>query len=44
MIVYSVYVFDDKRPFYMVAMATLIFKKGNFLNDSSFKTTEALWL
>ena len=44
MIAYLVYVFDDQRPFCFVAMATLNFKKGFFLNDNSFKTTEAVWL
>ena len=29
---------------FFVAMATLNFKKGIFLNDISFKTTEAVWL
>ena len=43
MIVYPVYVFYDQWPFYLVAMATLNFKKKNFLNDIS-KTTEAVWL
>ena len=44
MIVYSVYVFDDQWPFSLVAMATfkLNFKKRIFLNDNSFKTTEAV--
>ena len=42
MIVYSVYEFDDQRPFCLVAMATLNFKKRNVLNDNSFKTTEAV--
>ena len=35
--------FDDQWPFCLVAMATLNFKKRNFLNDYS-KTTEALGL
>ena len=43
MIVYSVYVFYDQWPFYLVAMATLNFKKGIFFNDN-FKTTEAVLL
>ena len=44
MIVYSVYMFDDQWPFCFVAMATLNLKKRNFLNDKSFKTTEAAGL
>ena len=43
-IIYSMYVFDDKWPFCLVAMATLNFKKGIFLNDNSFRTTEAVQL
>ena len=43
-IVYPVYVFYDQQPFCLVAMATVILKKKEFLNDTSFKTTEAVWL
>ena len=39
MIVYPVYVFDDQWPFCLVP---LNFKKENFLNDNSSKTTEAV--
>ena len=43
MIVHSVYVFYDQQPFCLVAMATFNFKKKRiFLNDNSFKTTEAV--
>ena len=44
MIVYPIYVLYDQWPFCLVAMATLTFEKRNFLNDNSFKTTEAVWL
>ena len=44
MIVYPVYVFDDQWLFCLVAMATLNLEKVFFLNDNSFKTTEAVWL
>ena len=44
MIVYPVYVFDEQRPFCLVAMATLNLKKMEFLNDNSSKTTEEVGL
>ena len=44
MIVYPIYMFDDQWPFGLVAKATLIFKKRNFLNDIFSKTTEAVRL
>ena len=44
MIVYQLYVFYDQWPFCVVAMATFNFEKRIFLNDNSFKTTEAVLL
>ena len=45
MIVYQVNVFYDQGPFCLVAMETLnLKKKTSFLNDSSYKATEAVWL
>ena len=42
MIAYSVYIFDDQRPFCLVAMATLNFKKGIFQMTTPSKTTVAV--
>ena len=44
MIACPVFVFYDQWPFCLVAMATLNFTKGFFLNDTSSKTTEAVGL
>ena len=43
MTVYSINSFYDQWPFCYVAIATFK-EKIFFLNDNSFKTTEAVWL